>query len=204
MDASQVTLLRELLADTPWVERADGLAGALRRSVTRSGAAGPGGLLLVGTEHEDPWHLAAHLDDESRWADLPELAPVLVRHRVPEGAPPHLAVPLSRLERTRRGETVFVVADAPAGEGLLQRVHDARRTGATVLALDGGAAGLAEVAHECLTLDQSAPAGQPPSPTFELTQHLVSAAAGAAPRRGLRAVLARIGRQLAQPPALRW
>ncbi|MEY9876158.1 hypothetical protein ABH931_005668 [Streptacidiphilus sp. MAP12-33] len=199
MDAVRVTMLRELLADTPWIARTRGFAGTLR-DVAR-----PGGLLLVGTEAEEPWHLAAHLADEAAFADLPGLSPVLVRHRVPPDAPPHLSVSLARLEAARRGETVFVVAPEAAGEGLLERVHDARRVGATVLALEAADPELRGLAHEALTV-----APDPGAPSFELVQHLVSAATGdpASPRRtggGLRGRLARLLDQLtAPPPPLGW
>lgn len=61
MDASQVRALRELLATTGWPERTQDFARSLRAS-TRV----PGGLLLFGPRDGEPWHLAAHLDDESR------------------------------------------------------------------------------------------------------------------------------------------
>ncbi|SEM08811.1 hypothetical protein [Streptacidiphilus jiangxiensis] len=199
MDAVRVTMLRELLADTPWIARTRGFAGTLR-DVAR-----PGGLLLVGTEAEEPWHLAAHLADEAAYADLPALSPVLVRHHVPPGAPAHLSVPLARLEEARRGETVFVVAPEVADAGLLERVHDARRVGATVLALEAADPELRGLAHEALTV-----VPDPGAPSFELVQHLVSAAAGdpATPRRpsaGLRGRLARLLDHLtAPPPPLGW
>src|SRR6266567_6269499 len=62
MDANQVAALAELLAPTGWLERTRALGRALRRTTTRS----PGGLLVVGTPGDDPWHVAAHLDEESR------------------------------------------------------------------------------------------------------------------------------------------
>ncbi|MBF9071399.1 hypothetical protein [Streptacidiphilus fuscans] len=198
MDAVRVTMLRELLADTAWPERARGFGGALREWAT------PGGLLLVGTEQEEPWHLAAHLTDEAAYADLPGLAPTLVRHRVPPGAPPHLSVTLSRLEQARRGETVFVVAPDATGEGLLERVHDARRIGATVLAMEADDAELRGLAHEALTVRPD-----PATPSFELVQHLVSAAAGEPVarrrRRGVKDRLSQlVDRLTAPPPPLGW
>src|SRR5205807_1934987 len=72
VDADQVAALRALLAPTGWLERTRAFARALRSS-----ARTPGGLLLVGTPGEEPWHLAAHLDEESRFAGLRELAPTL-------------------------------------------------------------------------------------------------------------------------------
>ncbi|MGH3328622.1 MAG: hypothetical protein ACRDPT_12640, partial [Streptomycetales bacterium] len=73
MDAARVAILREILAPTGWVDRTREFARALRASTS-----GPGGLLLVGTPDDEPWHLAAHLDDEARYAAIPELVPTLV------------------------------------------------------------------------------------------------------------------------------
>ena len=67
MDAVRVALLREVLAGTEWPTAARRFAGALRSSVT----ARRGGLLLVGTETYEPWHLAAHLVDEAAWSGQP-------------------------------------------------------------------------------------------------------------------------------------
>ncbi|MFC0039217.1 hypothetical protein [Actinomadura rayongensis] len=185
VDGDQVMMLREVLAATGWLGRAREFGRALRGS-----ARTPGGLLLVGTPAGEPWHLAAHLDDESRLNDLPGLSPTLVRWSPPPDAPAHLRVGLERLEAARRGETLFVVAAGEAPVPLLERVDDARRTGATILALDDGDRELGGLAHEALTV----PSDQPML-TFDGAQHLVSAAAGeAAPARrpGLRDRLARL------------
>ncbi|EST38057.1 hypothetical protein N566_09570, partial [Streptomycetaceae bacterium MP113-05] len=153
MDAVRVALLREVLAGTEWLPSARRFAGSLRTSVApRRG----GGLLLVGTEEDEPWHLAAHLDDEAAWSGLPELSPTLVRHRVPPAAPEHLSFGLPRLEAAGRRETLLVVAPREPGSGLLERLHDARRAGATVLALEGGpsrGSELGRLAHDALTAD---------------------------------------------------
>jgi hypothetical protein len=186
--------LREVLSSTGWIDRTRGFARSLRRSTE-----GTGELLLVGTPTEEPWHLAAHLDEEARYADLQGLSPTLVRWAPPPDAPAHLSVGLDRLVASGRGETVFVVAPDDPTEGLLERVADARRAGATVLALDVGDADLAGLAHDelivpasgllapgehsGLTLPMSA-AGLSdldlslPDVSFETVQHLVSAAAG--------------------------
>ncbi|MET9607141.1 hypothetical protein ABZZ17_18990 [Streptomyces sp. NPDC006512] len=201
MDAVRVALLREVLAGTQWPRDARRFAGSLRRSVSPSG----GALLLVGTEQYEPWHMAAHLVDEAAWSGLPELAPTLVRHRVLPGEPPHLSVGLTRLEAARRGHTLLVVAPERPGEGLLERIHDARRSGATVLALDGGDPDLGTLAHEALSVPDTT-AGL----DLDTVQHLVSAAAGEnslpaqrGPRR-LRDRLARLADQLTAPPPSRW
>ncbi|MFF1415927.1 hypothetical protein ACFVX6_40210 [Streptomyces sp. NPDC058289] len=201
MDAVRVALLREVLAGTEWPGAARRFAGTLRRSVVPAG----GNLLLVGTEQYEPWHLAAHLVDEAAWSGLPELAPTLVRHRVLPGDAPHLSVGLSRLEAARRGHTLLVVAPEQPGDGLLERVHDARRAGATVLSLDGGDADLGTLAHEVLSVPDGAA-----ELDLDTVQHLVSAAAGEnslpvqrGPRR-FRDRLARLADQLAAPPPSRW
>jgi hypothetical protein len=187
VDADQVATLRTLLARSGWLERAGAFGRALRGS-TRS----PGGLLLVGTPSYEPWHLTAHLDEESRLSGIPELMPTLVRWSPPPDAPPHLRVGLARLEAARRGETLFVVSAETAPVPLLERVNDARRTGATILALGGASGGdreLESLAHESLLVPAASPArpasfdeaglaGRMGLLTFDAAQHLVSAAAG--------------------------
>lgn len=213
MDHGHARLLRELLGGTAWVEGTRAFAAALRDA-----GHGPGGLLIVGIPTHEPWHMTAHLDDEARLAGIPQLSPLLVRHQIPDAAPPHLAVGLSRLEAARRGETVFVVAQGQAPEGLLSRVGDARHHGATVLAMESGDRDLRELAHETLTVVSSPPdRGAALAPAlwrpqalaadgviiphdleaaFETAQHLVSLAVGETPvtvggRRGYRDRLAR-------------
>lgn len=191
MDAEQVAALRMLLAPTGWLERAATFARALRGSPRT-----PGGLLVVGTPVSEPWHMAAHLDEESRFAGIPELAPTLVRWQPPPGAPPHLSVGLARLTEVRRGESLLVVSPETAPDQLLERVHDARRGGATILALDQGDPELEAMAHEALVVESG-----PPLLSFDVAQHLVSAAAGdrPGPDRGLRARLARLLDQVSGP-----
>ncbi|MEU3251798.1 hypothetical protein [Streptomyces sp. NPDC006997] len=200
MDAVRVALLREVLAGTEWLGATRRFAGALRGSVVSHG----GGLLLVGTPEYEPWHLAAHLVDEAAWSGTPELAPTLVRHGARPTDPAHLAVGLGRIEAAKRGETLLVVADREPGGALLERVHDARRSGATVLALGSGDEGLAAMAHEALPVREDAELD------LDTVQHLVSAAAGENPlpsptgRRRLRDRLTRLADQLTAPPPPRW
>ncbi|MFO7250976.1 MAG: hypothetical protein DIU60_009520 [Actinomycetes bacterium] len=180
MDAASVSFLREVLSSV-WVEGTRRLGRALR--ATRS----PGGLLVVGTPDDDPWHLTAHLADEARLSGLDQLRPTLVRWSPPPGAPPHLSIGLERIAAARRGETLLVVAEDRAPVPLLERVDDARRTGTTIVALDGGDPELEGLAHEALAVPPSAPL------SFDAAQHLVSLAAGEEPRRrGLRERLARL------------
>ncbi|MFF5917216.1 hypothetical protein ACFY8C_02535 [Streptomyces flavochromogenes] len=200
MDAVRVALLREVLAGTEWPRAARRFAGALRSSVVPH----RGGLLLVGTEEYEPWHLAAHLVDESAWSGIPELTPTLVRHRVRPGDPAHLAVGLGRLEGAGRGATLLMVAPDRPDAGLLQRVHDARRAGATVLSLDGGDEEVRGLAHETLTVAEGAEVD------LDTVQHLVSAAAGEnslPPPRGNRRFrdrLSDLADRLTAPPPARW
>ncbi|MFD4527096.1 hypothetical protein ACFWP7_24810 [Streptomyces sp. NPDC058470] len=200
MDAVRVALLREVLAGTEWLGTTRRFAGVLRGSVVSYG----GGLLLVGTEEYEPWHLAAHLVDEAAWSGTPELSPTLVRHAARGSDPAHLAVGLGRIEAARRGETLLVVSQGATGAPLLERVHDARRAGATVLALSAGGSELLGLAHESLAV--------PADPELDLdtVQHLVSAGAGEcalpAPRgrRRFRDRLSRLADQLTAPPSARW
>lgn len=182
-----------MLAGTGWVERTRRFGGALRRAPREVG-----GLLVVGTENDDPWHLTAHLDDEARWSGQPNLAPTLVRWTPPPGAPPHLSVGMERLEQARRGETVFVVAPETATAPLLERVFDARKHGATVFAMETDDAELQALAHESLVVPATSVEGLV-VPEFDVVSHLVSAAAGeTTPARGGRfgAVRARLARML--------
>jgi len=177
-----VATLRALLAGSRWLEQASVFGRALRRSPRSAG-----GLLVVGAPAYEPWHVTAHLDEESRLSGIPELAPTLVRWSPPPDAAPHLAIGLARLEAARRGETLFVVAEDTAPVPLLERVNDARLVGATILALDTSDPELDALAHEALAV--------PESLSFDAGQHLVSAAAGdreGARRRGLRQRLAHL------------
>jgi hypothetical protein len=94
-------------------------------------------------------------------------------------------VGMERLEAATRRETLLVVSPEAAPAELLERVDDARRIGATILALDRGDPELGALAHEALAV----PADTSPL-SFDAAQHLVSAAAGEpdrlreTPRRG--------------------
>jgi hypothetical protein len=193
VDADQVATFRALLAGSGWLEQARSLGRALRSSTKSAG-----GLLVVGTPAYEPWHLTAHLDDESRLSNIPELTPTLIRWSPPPDAPAHLRIGLSRLEAARRGETLFVVSDTTAPVPLLERVNDARKTGATILALDNEDPELDALAHESLAIPQTL--------SFDAGQHLVSAAAGERDRdrtrkRNVRDLLARFLETVSGPTA---
>ena len=164
VQTDQVDALRALLAPTGWLERTKHFATALRR---RSRT--PNGLLIVGTPADEPWHMTAHLADESRFAGLPELMPTLVRWTPPPDAPPHLAVGIARLEQAGRDETVLVVSEQAAPPALLDRVADARKSGTAIFALDQGDPDLDDLASESLAIR---PGHDPLS--FDAAQHLVS------------------------------
>ena len=209
MDSTAVRLLRELLAGDPLMGQTQDFARVLNRSATT-----PGGLLLVGTPTQEPWHMAAHLDDESRLAAMPELKPTLVRWQPPTDAPPHLSIGLERIERTTRKETVFVVAGDQAPDELLERVFDAKKIGARILTMVTAEAEITEMAHEVLIIpDEDAAAGVRENPlpdlaatadahekslgiSFDAAQHVVSMAAGefsrGSEKSGLKSRLARM------------
>jgi hypothetical protein len=199
VNADDVAALRALLAPTGWLDRTSLFARALRRQ-----ARTPQGLLLFGPAQDEPWHMTAHLADESRLAGAPELEPTLVKWSPAPGAPAHLAVGLDRLRAASRRETLLVVSGQLAPAELLERVSDVRKLGATIFALDRGDPELDGLAHESLPVPEaSAPV------SFDGAQHLVSAAAGEldpGPRRpdqvpGLRARLARILDSVSGTPA---
>jgi hypothetical protein len=193
MDASSLSAVREALTGSPLLAATRSFAGSLRGAVTRRTARG---LLLVGTAQYEPWHLAAHLDDEATWSAVPQLSPLLIRRQAgpPRGPGREPRPGLERLAAAGRGETVLVVSPGAAEPGLLERVRDARRGGAVVLALETGDPELGELAHERLTVDE------PAEPGFDLVQHLVSAAAGEQPRSRL----GRLVRQFTTEPVNRW
>ncbi|WP_406127426.1 hypothetical protein [Streptomyces sp. NBC_00989] len=200
MDAVRVALLREVLAGTEWLGATRRFAGVLRGSVVSHG----GGLLLVGTPAYEPWHLAAHLVDEAAWSGTPELAPTLVRHDARPSDPAHLAVGLGRIEAARRGETLLVVSPEGPGDPLLERVHDARRAGATVLSLGSENRELTSLAHESLPVPEGTDLD------LDTVQHLVSAAAGenvlpaTRGRRRFRDRVSRLTDHLTAPPPAPW
>lgn len=190
VDRTEVDLLRPLVEGAGLTDAVVDLSAALG-----SAPHGAGGLLLVGTPTEEPWHFAAHLSDEARWSSRADLEPTLLRWQVPADAPAHLAVGVQRLESVRRAETVLVVSPGSAPDPLLERLSDARRHGALVLTIDRGDHNLGQLAHERLTVPESA------GPLLDVVQHLVSQTAASGVRR--RSLRERINRLLDTAQGLR-
>ncbi len=179
VDRQRAATLRRLLSGSALLERVTGFGTGLRTSTRQHG-----GLLLVGTEQHEPWHLAAHLSEDARRAGVSELVPTLVRHHVPDGAPPHLAVGLDRLSAAGRSAALLVVAPDDLDEHLLERLADARRAGTTLFAVHRGDADVAGLAHEELDVPAGPLGSRRPAPelldtaqTLEVVQHLVSVTA---------------------------
>lgn len=170
MDLGRLAALAAELRRCTWWEDARRLGGSVRSSAERTDD-----LLVVGTPEEEPWHLVAHLADASRFGSGLRPVPTLIRWRVPPHAPVHLAVGIDRLTDVRRS-TLLVVAPESAPAGLLQRVSDARRRGATILGLAGddgesGVGELAGLAHDAVLLPSS------DAVQLDLAEHVVGAAA---------------------------
>lgn len=184
MNTREVASLRRLFSGTRFDDEVVEFSSALGRAPKSAG-----GLLLVGTQEHEPWHFAAHLSDEARWAARPEMVPTLVRWRVPAEAPAHLAIGMERLTVVGNGEALLVVSPEAPAERLLDRVDDARRRGAVVLAMDTGDPDLEGLAHETLTVPVSDAV-----PYLDVAQHVVSATAPGAlsSRRSLRDRLSRL------------
>jgi hypothetical protein len=179
VDRSEARILRELLElgrGRAWLDEADEFAAALRAAPRREG-----GLLLVGAEQAEPWHMAAHLSDEARLAGLGQLNPTLVQHTPRPDAPAHLAAGLDRISAAGRSEAVLIVAQDDPDSLVLERVDDARRHGARILMLGQDTPLAHGLAHEWL----SVPADLQEAPSFDGAQHLVSSAAVEARPGGL-------------------
>jgi hypothetical protein len=194
MDLDPTARLAHAPATRAWFRLARAFATTLR-----SARHDPGGLLVVGTAEHDPWHFAAHLADAARYTGRPHLAPTLVRHLVPAGAPPHLAADLSRISSAGRHETVLVCAPVEPEAPLLERLQDARRGGALLLGLGGDGSELPELSHESLAVpDLGAgrlvlPGATSRSADFDLAEHLLTVAVRTDERRPRRRLFARRG-----------
>jgi len=130
-----------------------------------------GRLLIVGTPTYEPWHFTAHLADEARRQDRSDLAPTLVRWRIPDGAPAHLGVSVDEVAHAPRDTTVLVIPDSD-DPGLLERVTDAHRRGARIMTIERATSGLASCTHELLTVGPGRN-----DRDYDACQHVVSSVA---------------------------
>lgn len=163
----------KLRARGGWLSRAWDLGQHLRPA-----SASAGQLFVVGTETFDPWHLSAHLADEARLCGLPSMRPTLLRWRPPQSAPPHLAHTVAELVEAGRHKAVLVVAPNPVSPEMLERLSDARRRGASLLAVTAGQRELNELAHDAVTIPGNVGSDDLTGDDFSLATHLVTVSAG--------------------------
>ena len=156
-----------------WLSKAWDLGQALRPQ-TRSSHQ----LFVIGTPTYDPWHVAAHLDDEAKFAGLPALKPTLLRWNPPLGAPAHLAHSFAELRDASGAPTVLVVAPDAMQEDELERLADARRQGASLFAVCAQDGDLTALAHEAVTLPGEWDSGAQLNSPFEVATHLLAVSAG--------------------------
>jgi hypothetical protein len=126
-------------------------------------------LLVIGTPEFEPWHFVAHLAEEAKRDHRADLIPTLVRWEVPQGAPAHLAVTVSELNQLTRHQTLLIVSSCSHSPQLLERVTDAKKRGARIMAVHRDDADLADISHEMLSVDPLRD-----DHDFDLTQHLVT------------------------------
>jgi hypothetical protein len=180
MDVTNRTAWTRFREASGWTRRAWDLGQELRPASVSAGQ-----LFVVGTPAHDAWHVAAHLDDEATFSGVCSLRPTLLRWQPPTSGPAHLRVSVDELTRSGRGRAVLVVAPDALAETELERLADARRAGATLLAVSGAhehTGDLADLAHECAVVDASHGLED-----VGLASHLVTVSAGTAilPRRRL-------------------
>jgi hypothetical protein len=171
MDVRDRSAWTRFRAGGGWTQRVWELGQVLRPVSVSTGQ-----LFVVGTPTHDAWHAAAHLDDAAAFCGLPQLRPALLRWQPPACAPQHLRLSVDELRRSGRGRAVLVVAPDALGEHELERLADARRSGATLLAVTTAAQGgplggeLAGIADQC-----AAVAG---CEDMSFASHLVTVSAG--------------------------
>jgi hypothetical protein len=178
MDLTDRSAWTRFRSGTGWTRRAWELGQELRPASESAGQ-----LYVVGTPQNDAWHVAAHLDDEARFTGLTTLRPRLLRWRPPADGPAHLRLSIDELRDGGHGRAVLVVAPDPLAADELERLADARRAGATLLAVTTSGDELAGIAHESAVVDS------PVSPSgledVGFAGHVVTVSAGTAlrPRR---------------------
>ena len=88
----------------------------------------------------------------------------------------------------RKKETLLGVAPGATPERLLDRLDDARRSGALVMAIENGDRDLRSVANESLTVPD-----QDGAPFLDVVQHVVSQTAPSLRSRRRRGVRSKLG-----------
>ncbi|MBV9593933.1 MAG: hypothetical protein JO147_09105 [Actinobacteria bacterium] len=205
MNVETTRRVSRLLAGTAWLDQATSLVRGLRH-----GGHEPGELFVLGTPNHEPWHLTAHLDDAARLSGSAELKPRLLRYAPSPTAAPHLRLDVRTLSTGRGDRTVLVAAPEAMGADVLQRLSDARRSGATIFAVEAHNAELRDLAHESISLDTDAveviggrlgwsvERRSDVRPAFDLTEDLLGLVANSTPGRQsgriLRTVTLRCGR----------
>jgi hypothetical protein len=126
-------------------------------------------LLVVGTPEFEPWHFVAHLSEEAERQGRVDLRPTLMRWEVPPGAPAHLAVSVDEIAHATRDQTVLVVSSRYRSEEMLERVADAKRSGARIMSVHRGDDDLADLSHEMVSVDLLRA-----DRDFDVTQHIVT------------------------------
>nr|WP_284290507.1 hypothetical protein [Angustibacter aerolatus] len=218
MEADRVRALRDVLHHTEWWSRAAAVGRTIRRTP------GPGHLLLVGTPAVEPWHLAAHLDDEARLSGLSQAAP---QARAVEPAGRRAPAPgdrdaAARAGGPRRDRLRRQPADAARGAARAgrrrpahrchrrrprRRRQRARRAGARaderVVHRPGAARGAGRVGVTARACRPRCSPGRCCPRRSSLAQHFISAASGEPePQRGpgWRQRLSRVLETISGPP----
>jgi len=179
MDVTNQSAWTRFRSASGWTRRVWELGQQLRPASVSTGQ-----LFVIGTPAHDAWHVAAHLDDAAAFSGVSTLRPTLLRWHPPAAGPAHLRVPVDELRRSGRGRAVLVVAPDALADTELERLADARRAGATLLALSSAheeVADLANLAHDCAVVDSEASSLE----DMGFASHLVTVSAGSAalPRR---------------------
>jgi len=138
-------------------------------------------LLVIGTPEFEPWHFVAHLAEEAKRGHRADLIPTLVRWEVPPGSPAHLAVSVGEVSQLTRNQTLLIVSSCSHSTELLERVTDAKKRGARIMAVHRDDEDLVGLSHEMLSVDPLRD-----DHDFDLTQHLVTDIAPLAERQERR------------------
>ena len=135
-------------------------------------------LFVLGSPDFEPWHFTAHLAEEAEQVGRRDLAPTLLRWKIPPGAPQHLSNSTDEISSVARNGTLLVVSPHGDSGDLLNRVDDARKQGSHILAIHQEGSELIGLSHEVLGIDSLRT-----SQEIEISQHLITSLA---PQEGQR------------------